>query len=370
MSEPQLSRILMTADTVGGVWTFVLELAEALAGHGIEVVLATMAGQPSEAQRVQAAMIPGLSLFTSNFKLEWMDDPQRDVQESGRWLLDLEEQYKPDLVHLNSYGHGALGWRRPVILTAHSCVLSWWEAVRREPLPAHWNWYREVVTQAIHAVDILVAPSRAMLRGIELHYGRVLPNNRMVVANGRCAHRFRAVPKEPFVLTSGRLWDEAKNASAIARIAARLPWPVYMAGEERLSGALPARFDGCRMLGRLGPTELAAWFGRTSIYALPARYEPFGLSALEAALSGCALVVGDIPSLREVWEDAAIFVPPDDSDRLESVLRELIADQELRERMARRAESRARVFNPERMARGYLEAYRTAIANRRELCVS
>jgi hypothetical protein len=48
----------------------------------------------------------------------------------------------------------------------------------------------------------------------------------------------------------------------------------------------------------------------------------------------------------------------------------LIADQELRERMARRAESRARVFNPERMARGYLEAYRTAIANRRELCVS
>jgi glycosyltransferase involved in cell wall biosynthesis len=209
-----------------------------------------------------------------------------------------------------------------------------------------------------------------MLRGIELHYGRVLPNNRMVVANGRCTHRFRAVPKEPFVLTSGRLWDEAKNASAIARIAARLPWPVYMAGEERLSGALPARFDGCRMLGRLGPNELAAWFGRTSIYALPARYEPFGLSALEAALSGCALVVGDIPSLREVWEDAAIFVPPDDSDRLESVLRELIADQELRERMARRAESRAQAFNPERMAHGYLEAYRTAIANRRELCVS
>ncbi len=32
---------------------------------------------------------------------------------------------------------------------------------------------------------------------------------------------------------------------------------------------------------------------------LPARYEPFGLSVLEAALSGCALVLGDIPSLRE-----------------------------------------------------------------------
>ena len=81
-------------------------------------------------------------------------------------------------------------------------------------------------------------------------------------------------------------------------------------------------------------------------------------------------MVGDIASLHEVWEDAAIFVPPDDSDRLESVLRELIADHERRERMARRAESRARVFTPERMAYGYLGVYRTAIANRKELCVS
>ena len=54
--------------------------------------------------------------------------------------------------------------------------------------------------------------------------------------------------------------------------------------------------------------------GRAAIYALPARYEPFGLSILEAALSGCALVIGDIPSLREIWADAALFVPSDGHD--------------------------------------------------------
>ena len=64
------------------------------------------------------------------------------------------------------------------------------------------------------------------------------------------------------------------------------------------------------MLGRLSAGELADWYARAAIYALPARYEPFGLSALEAALSGCALVLGDIPSLREIWGDAALFVPP------------------------------------------------------------
>jgi glycogen synthase len=65
----------------------------------------------------------------------------------------------------------------------------------------------------------------------------------------------------------------------------------------------------------------ADWYARASIYALPARYEPFGLSALEAALSGCALILGDIPSLREVWLEAAPYVSPDDESAPKSFAR-------------------------------------------------
>ena len=43
-------KILMTADTVGGVWTYALELAGALAPHGVEVALATMGRRLSSAQ--------------------------------------------------------------------------------------------------------------------------------------------------------------------------------------------------------------------------------------------------------------------------------------------------------------------------------
>ena len=59
------------------------------------------------------------------------------------------------------------------------------------------------------------------------------------------------------------------------------------------------------------------WLRRATIFALPARYEPFGLSALEAGLAGCALVLGDIP-MREVWHDAAMFVPPEQPAALEN----------------------------------------------------
>ena len=61
-------------------------------------------------------------------------------------------------------------------------------------------------------------------------------------------------------------------------------------------------------------TRCQRGIARAAIYALPAHYEPFGLSILEAAMSGCALVLGDIPSLREIWGDAAVFVHPDNRD--------------------------------------------------------
>ena len=334
-----IRRILMTGDTVGGVWTFTLELAEALGAHGIEVVLAALGGPPSDAQRADARRIPNLDLLASDFKLEWMDDPWRDVEDSGRWLLDLEEQYAPDIVHLNSFGHGALPWSKPVVVTAHSCVLSWWQAVHNCAAPESWDRYRAAVTGTLQAADVVTAPSRAMAQAVKDHYGI---DGVLVIPNGRDSSRFHRAAKEPFVLTAGRLWDEAKNARAVA--AAKIPWPVHLAGE---GGTL----------GRLSSSDLAEWYSRASIYALPARYEPFGLSALEAALSGCALVLGDIPSLREIWGDAALYVTDDGS--LESTLNSLIADPEYLSLMGVAAWEHALQYTPRRMADGYLNAYLT-----------
>ena len=346
----------MTGDTVGGVWTFALELAEALGAHGIEVVLAALGGAPSATQKAEASRIRNLYLLESEFKLEWMEDPWRDVEESGRWLLDLEEEFAPDVVHLNSFGHAALEWNTPVVLTAHSCVCSWWKAVKREPLPESWSRYHSLVKSAVHSADITIAPSSAMLRSLTESYGF---EGGVVAPNGRNPLRFRTGPKEPFVLAAGRLWDEGKNVASVARCARRIEWPVYLAGGG-------AGFDGCHMLGRLSSEELAEWYARAEIYALPARYEPFGLSVLEAGLSGCALVLGDIPSLRENWDGAAAFVPPDDEDALESVIRELIGDPPRRRAMSERAYARALSFTPERMAGAYLAAYR----RREAKCIS
>lgn len=348
----------MTADCVGGVWTYALDLARALGGHGVQVDLATMGRLPSATQTAEAAAIPNLTLYPSAFALEWEPDPWDDMARAGDWLLGLEAELKPDVVHLNGYVHGALPWAAPTLMVGHSCVLSWWRAVRGADAPPEWDRYAEAVRPGLHAARAVVAPTQAMLDALTAHYGPFPASALMrVVPNGRDASLFTPATKQPFVFCAGRLWDDAKNVRALDAAADGLPWPVRVAGDTAHGAGQEARAENAWLLGRLSPAETAAQMAAASVYALPARYEPFGLSALEAGLSGCALVLGDIPSLREVWGDAALFVPPDDPAALRAALCHLIADDALRGKLSARAEARAQTYTLARMADGYLAAY-------------
>jgi glycogen(starch) synthase len=347
----------MTADTIGGVWTYAMELIRGLAAHDIRVVLATMGGpvQPHQRQAV-AALGNAVELHESDFHLEWMNDPWDDVAAAGGWLLALERRYRPDIIHLNGYVHAALPWSSPVVVVAHSCVFSWWEAVKRTEPPESWATYRQAVRRGLQSADLVVAPSRAMLESLYTHYGRLLCAR--VIPNGRDASQTAGLGKEPFVLSVGRLWDEAKNATTLALIAPDLPWPVHLAGEARSPNGDGLSLENVKLLGHLPPDELAGEYGRASIYALPARYEPFGLSILEAAHAGCALVLGDIPSLREIWGSAASFVPPNDSVALAGALQALINDDARRIELGERARARAANFSASQMTQTYVSVYR------------
>lgn len=347
-------KVLMTADTVGGVFTYAVELAHALGPYGVEVALATMGGPVGEAQRGALRALPHVTFYESDFKLEWMDDPWDDVEAAADWLMQVQDEVQPDLIHLNGYAHGACDWRAPVLVVGHSCVCSWFEAVRRKAAPPQWDRYRRVVRDGLAAADAVAAPTQAMLEALERHYGPLPPAH--VVPNGRDPRHYQPAKKEPVILAAGRVWDEAKGLHELAAIAPDLSWPIRLAGDAEHPDGGRAHFENVELLGPLPSATLAAEMARAAIYALPARYEPFGLSALEAALSGCALVLGDIPSLREVWGDAALFV--DGEAALRDTLCRLIEDDTLRADYAARALARAGRFTPERMADRYLALYR------------
>ena len=344
----------MTADTLGGVWTWALDLARAL-DDDFDFVIAVMGRRMTADQQADARALGNVEVFSSDYRLEWMPEAWDDVERAGQWLLHLAEQTRPDIVHLNGYVHANLPWKAPVAVMAHSCVLSWWDAVKRAPAPREYDRYAREVRAGLRAADLVAAPSQAMIEGLERHYGPQ-PGAR-VIPNGRDAALYRRGMKEPFLFAAGRLWDEAKNIAALQEVAPSLSWPVLVAGDDMHPDGSRRSLDNLCGLGRLAPKQIARWMSRAPIYALPARYEPFGLSVLEAALSGCALVLGDISSLRENWDGAAVFVHPDDTDRLRASLEVLTRSQDLVNNLAERASERASSFTAKRMARAWRSVY-------------
>ncbi|MFW5774859.1 MAG: glycosyltransferase family 4 protein [Chitinivibrionales bacterium] len=351
----------MSADTLGGVWTYALELARALDTYGIHVILATMGRHMDEDKRQEVSGLGNVTIEESDFRLEWMENPWNDVDRSGWWLQDLASSYDPDIIHLNGFSHGSCMWRQPSLIVAHSCVYSWFTHVKKSlPPPQPWHEYRRRVIAGLRGTDIIISPSHAMADDIRKHYAVKTPIRTMY--NGRRAVDFCPDDKKPYVFAAGRIWDEGKNLSSLARCASALSWPVYIAGESRHPDGHTISLDNVHLLGPLGCAAVKRWFAQAPIYALPARYEPFGLSALEAALSGCALVLGDIPSLREIWGDSAVYVSPEDVVALEKTIQKLINNPLLRHTLSRKSRSRALQLNSNRMAESYMHLYENLIA--------
>jgi glycosyltransferase involved in cell wall biosynthesis len=363
-------KILMTADAVGGVWTYALELCRALRTHELEIIVATLGPAPSQAQRDSMHGLANVRLVHGDWKLEWMEAPWTDVDRAGEWLLEIATRERVDVVHLNAYVHAALAWPCPVLIVAHSCVCSWWEAVHGQSPPAEWNTYRGAVAKGLAAANAVVAPTRAFLDTITRLYGSVARS--AVIHNGLEMPQLSRQDREPIIFACGRAWDQAKNLPLLDGIADDLPWDICLAGDRVSPDGRACELQALRSLGALPAQQVHTWMNRAAIFAHPALYEPFGLAVLEAAQRGCALVLSDVPTLRELWDGAALFADPHDAVVFTTHLRRLIDQPAQRADLAQAAISRARQFQSATLASSYRALYRDLATHRgrKELAVA
>lgn len=355
-------RILMTADALGGVWQYSLDLISQLSREPFEFLLAVLGPPPFDEQRRQAKSIPGLILAEGGHALEWMPSPWADVDASGKWLLDLQDTFNADLIHLNGFAHAVLPWAKPVAVVAHSCVRSWWRAVHGCAPGSDWDEYGRRVSNGLMACDRVVAPSRCMAECIRAEYGTAGAKI-SVIHNFVLSGPSRVTAKAPFILAAGRAWDPAKNLELLNRIAPRLDWEICLAGSTHGPGSSSASLANIACMGALPRSELFASMESAAIFAHPAFYEPFGLSVLEAAQAGCCLVLSDIPSLRELWSDAAIFIDPRNADAWASELNLLARDKERRRRLASCAQANAARYTAHSTGSQYAALYRSMLGS-------
>ncbi len=355
-------RVLMTTDAVGGVWVYAAALARELSRRGTHVTLVTLGPSP-RGEQLEALRGTDVAVMSTDLALEWMDPEGKDFARGRGTLSALERRIKPDLVHLNSYREACARWASPVLVMAHSCVRSWWHACRSsEPTEPRWQEYIANVGLGLVAADCWAAPSVAFRDSVEMLYAP--PTRGRVIWNGIDDFPTPAT-KDPFILVAGRLWDEAKNAAALLTIARDLDWPVRVAGSlEAPDSNGRIRTDCCpvQALGELSRPELLALMERAAVFAAPAVYEPFGLTVLEAAAAGCALVLADIPTFRELWRGAALFVDPRDQSAFSTAINRLCREPKLRGRMQRSARRRALRYTLDAMADDYCKLYARMLA--------
>lgn len=366
MSEPV--RLFMTVEGASDAWQQALDLARALVEHDVEVTLAVLELEPDGERETAARAVPGLRLLETGLPPSRMAETPEALEETSVAIARFANVVGVDIVHLDNPALAAAGrFDAPVVVTCDGCIATWWKVLRSAPMPIDLLWRTDLIRRGYRAASVLVAPTAAFAKLTARTYGLSMPPQ--VVHQG-C--RLSPVPERSpggrdFVFTAGDLWDDANNLAALNRAASRLAVPIMAAGPVDGPDGEKADLGHLWTLSDLSDAEFTRWLGAAPLFASMACYEPSGTGPLAAARAGAALVLSDIPSFRELWDGAAVFVPAEDDAAIAVALKRVLNDAALRARLAQAARARSEAYTPEATAAGMMDVYRSMLSYDGEL---
>ena len=178
--------------------------------------------------------------------------------------------------------------------------------------------------------------------------------------------------REPFFLYVGNV-NPRKNVETLIR-AVRivkdrgLVVPLVLAGQPGFGFGRVADLIGelglddlVRVEGYVPDDKMTRLYASCAALVHPALYEGFGLTLLEAMAHGAPVIVADTSTAQEVVGDAALRVPPHDSEAWADALARIIHDADLRRSLSARGLAHARCFSWEKCARETVDVYRAVV---------
>ena len=238
---------------------------------------------------------------------------------------------RPDVFFAPAYT-APLGLRVPFVVTIHDISFT-----------AHPEWFRwregmrrRLLTRraAVNAACVITV-SEFSRREIETHYA-VRPERLDVIPQGVTRRASSVAAREPLVLYAGSVFNRRRVPdllAAFARASQGLPDArLVIVGDNRTwpHEDLKAIAVSCGVADRtelrsyVSDEELSSLYDRAAAFAFLSEYEGFGLTPLEALSAGIPVVVLDTPVAREVYRDAAVYVPRGDVDGVAAALRRFL----------------------------------------------
>lgn len=120
-----------------------------------------------------------------------------------------------------------------------------------------------------------------------------------------------------------------------------------------------------RFLGFVPSDALRSFYQGAEAFVFPSLYEGFGLPPLEAMAAGTPVITSNVSSLPEVVGDAASFVKPENVFDIARGVKEVLLEEDLRQRMVSRGLEQVRQFSWTQTARQVLETYQNVLDERR-----
>lgn len=240
------------------------------------------------------------------------------------------------------------------------------------------------VPDAIRLADMVVADSQSTADDIAAEFPRAKGRIRVVHLGATAfpeGDRIESLGKfgieGPYVLFVGTL-EPRKNLRRLLQAWASLDplirgqYKLVIAGgkgwgNEDLAALVRSLnlADSVRLTGYVSDLELATLYAHALFLAMPSLYEGFGLPLVEAMSFGVPVLTSTTSSLPEVAGEAGMLVDPASIASIGQGLLRLIADNELRSRLALRAKGSASRFSWERAAKDMVGIFEEAIYFRR-----
>jgi glycosyltransferase involved in cell wall biosynthesis len=248
---------------------------------------------------------------------------------------------------INLGNTGPLSYRRQILVIHDTGVFSTPEAYSTR----FRLWYKLMQTWLVRRAVPIVTVS-AFSRSEIIKHLRARPDQVSVMPEG-ADHMLRMTAAPDILLRHGLLAEQYvlavgtlsahKNLIALSPLAQALQargMPLVIVGgfgSGAFKGANADRLpQPARYIGRVTDEELKALYEHAGCFVFPSRYEGFGLPAVEAMACGCPVIAADIPALREVCGDAAVFCDPEAPGSITHSVMTMLDDSALRARFRER----------------------------------
>lgn len=353
-------KLLMTTNVKNEIWDYSVILAGALLKQiDAEILMLSFGGEPTINQKAEAESLNVKFLFSDFSPAIFNDSEAKSLFEST------VKEFNPHILHLNDCYINS-DFKKPGIFTFHNDLLNKKLCNFGINNINNYNYQdnnflkqKELINKSLNNADIIITQSRVPAEYLIKTYD--LQKKIKIVYNGIDYKPYSGMRENINLLAHGNLSDRSKNISLLLNMAYKLPDNIKLKiiGDFPPERRLPRNVE---FLNNLSGEELMNVYKTSSIYIAASSYESNGISSMQAAFSGCAVLAADIPVFKELWGDCACMFEKENLNSLMKTVNNLAENRNLLEITSRNCQAKAlSVYNSKRMASEYINLYKNIL---------